>query len=303
MEKQIEDQVEKMRQETSEAYAYAQKLSSPIPTGRKEDQVERMRRETDEAYAYAQELSDQKSKEKDLLERGNENKGKTPDQLIAEFDASFKSISGQNEEVEKERFVTETYREAKESIAANNRLARHIETHCKEFLHASKGKHYPLKPWYREKGNPKIKESLARYPKFEPFLNFVDSISNETRGDTSQDKIACWVPRKDKEGKKVVNKEGKEVMKKVMRYVSSFRVNKNFYHRAKESLDLSEAMIKKFLLKCYEGPVYKRKAKRNNREWLYYDGTWLESPGRPARKIRFLNYEKEGKKFMENLKI
>jgi hypothetical protein len=187
--------------------------------------------------------------------------------------------------------------------------AQYLETFRDEIW--IKEDHYPLDGML---DGGKIEAMLERCPKFTPFVNCIDSISEKSKKDESTDRIVCRVVREeaDETGKKVKRIEWVE------RRRSYFVTNKNFYLSVKKyfhkrKLKISPTSIRRFLKAlCGEGGFYERKQRRDEHghvHYIYYDGCWLENPGHPARKIRLFVMGKRkgckvsGKKFLEDFNV
>jgi len=184
--------------------------------------------------------------------------------------------------------------------------ARALSQYCKqahEMLAYAKEK-YPNEYWIREDyyplrswlGNPKIQAVLRIYPKLTPILNFNDRMSDKSKKDRSQEKEECTT--------------GKGKPEK--RYRSYFMTGKDYQHELQKYLireyrmDISPATITRHLRTCCEAGFYKPKKMRDEHGWvscIYYDGYWLENPGYPPRKIRYMKYDRRGRKAMENFRI
>lgn len=284
MEKQVSNQVERMRRETFEAYEYAQEKSDLIPSEGKEDQVGRMRRETFEAYAYAQKLSDQKRAEEALLERGNENQFDFDVSIILKHWKEMRKLSQDqaseqypaDEEMlvlARTRINTEFYRKAMK-IAETIKRESGKELWFKEDYFANLGWLHSLK----------MKKTHKRFSKLIPLMDFND---RQTINSKDHPEFGAGV---------IEDKE---------RYPSLLIVNKGYFKSATKDLELSQITIQKMNQKlCHiekgcEYRLIKQLGLKFGKAVLYTDGYYMRMPSGSWRKIHYIKSTPKVRKFFE----
>jgi hypothetical protein len=123
-------------------------------------------------------------------------------------------------------------------------------------------------------------------------------MSGRSKKDKTQEKEVC------------TTNKGKEVK----RYRSYFFTGKNYFHELKKflsekyNMEISQSLLQKYLWRMYQLGFFKNRKKVKGEHGgiihtIYYDGVWLENADYSARKIRYLKYDKKGRKALENFSL